>query len=358
MHRSSVPHAWLQLTLSLSRAQARRWLAEHGSDPGAAAAALGPPSKEIQARLERCLSWLEGDPQRSLLTLADADYPAALLHSPDPPLLLYLEGQRAQLTQPAIAIVGSRHPTASGLEIAREYAEWAAASGWAVVSGLALGIDAAAHEGALQVGTTWAVLGTGLDTVYPPRHKALAAQVAAAGLLISEHAPGTPPLAAHFPVRNRIIAGLSQACLVVEAALKSGSLVSARLASEANRDVFAIPGSIRSPQSQGCHWLIQQGAKLVQSPQDILDELPAPTANRVARTPAPTRPNPAPDDGPLFAPTDPLLLALGAEELTLDTLHARVGGPVADLLGRLLGLELEGRVQRLPGDRFRRLARA
>ncbi|MBH9553936.1 DNA-processing protein DprA [Inhella gelatinilytica] len=344
--------AWLRLTLSQSRAQARRSLAAHGSDPEAAAAALGPLSADAQDRLSRSRNWLEGGPNRSVLTLADADYPSALLHSPDPPLALFLEGRRDQLHQPGFAIVGSRHPTAAGLETAREYAEWAAGAGWAVVSGLALGIDGAAHSGALKSGVTWAVLGTGLDQIYPPRHRALAARIAEHGLLISEHPPGTPPIPAHFPVRNRIIAGLSQACLVVEAALKSGSLVTARLASEANREVFAIPGSIRSLQSQGCHWLIQQGAKLVQCPQDILDEMPSPQT---------VMPSALPVDAPVLGSgpaSDPVVVALGVDELGFDALHARLGGSVPELLGRLLSLELEGRIQRLPGDRFRRLARA
>jgi DNA processing protein len=206
-----------------------------------------------------------------------------------------------------------------------------------VVSGLAMGIDGAAHAGALGCGSSWAVLGSGLDVIHPRSHRALAERLVAQGLLISEHPPGTQPLPQHFPVRNRVIAGLSQGCLVVEAAEQSGSLITARLAAEAGREVFAVPGSIRSPQSRGCHQLIQQGAKLVQSLADLLPELPAPPA-------APTS----------AAPADPLLDAMGFEPCGVEDLLARTGLSTEALLARLLELELDGRVRRSSGGRFER----
>ncbi|WP_374438450.1 DNA-processing protein DprA [Inhella sp.] len=334
--------AWLRLSGEMGRAQARRLLQACACDARRAQAHLSVPSAEQQRRLEQALAWLE-EPGHSLLKLGDADYPQQLLNSPDPPLALFLDGRREQLSHPALAIVGTRHPTPSGLELARQFAEDIAQAGWVVVSGLALGIDGAAHAAALQRGSTWAVLGCGLDQIYPPRHRSLAARIREQGLLISEHAPGEPPLPANFPVRNRIIAGLSQGCLVVEAALRSGSLITARLASEAGREVFAVPGPIRSLQAQGCHQLIQQGAKLVQSLQDILDELPAPS---------PPAPSQAPLSAPDAEPADPLLQALGLEPVGLDRLQQRLGWGIAEVLTQIFQLELQGQVQRLPGERF------
>lgn len=339
--------AWLRLGGELGRAQARRLLQACGCDAQQAAAQLPAITAEQAGRLQHSLDWLH-EPGHSLLTLGDADYPPQLLHSPDPPLRLFLAGRREQLPRPALAIVGTRHPTPSGLELARQFALEASQAGWVVVSGLALGIDGAAHGAALQQGSTWAVLGCGLDQVYPPRHRELAGRIRAQGLLISEHAPGEPPLSAHFPVRNRIIAGLSQGCLVVEAALRSGSLITARLASEAGREVFALPGPVRSLQAQGCHQLIQQGAKLVQSFQDILDELPAP----VAPPPAAAALAVPPAAG---VPADPVLQALGFEPVGLDTLQQRLGWNTAELLAQVFQLELLGQVERLPGERFVRV---
>ena len=238
--------AWLRLlgAPGVGRGKARRLIAEHGSLQ-AAAERVPPADDALQTQVERSWQWLQADARRSLLCLGDADYPEALLNSPDPPLLLFLEGQREQLGRlPALAVVGSRHPTPQGRETAHELAAQLAAAGYAVVSGLALGIDGAAHQGALTQGASWAVLGSGLDQIHPRSHQALADRLSEQGLLISEHVPGTPPLPAHFPVRNRIIAGLSQGCLVVEAAEQSGSLITARLAIEAGREVFAVPGSI------------------------------------------------------------------------------------------------------------------
>lgn len=328
--------AWTRLLGAGGRQQVRRWLREHGSLEAAAAAAP-PLDAEGEARLARSAAWLQADPAHSLLCLGDPDYPEALLHSPDPPLLLYLDGQREQLTRlPAMAVVGSRHPTPQGLEIARDFAAQLAEAGYAVVSGLALGIDAAAHEGALQTGASWAVLGSGIDEIQPRRHRALADRLRERGLLISEHPPGTPALPAQFPVRNRLIAGLAQGCLVVEAAAQSGSLITARLALEAGRELFAVPGSIHSPQSRGCHVLIQQGAKLVQELGDLLPELPP-------------RPVPAP------VPHDPLLDALGWTPRSLDQLQQHLGWPVERLLARLLELEFEGLVRAVDGAAYLRL---
>ncbi len=281
--------------------------------------------------------------------MGDPDYPPLLLQTADPPLLLYVQGAPALLAAPSVAVVGSRNPTAQGADNARAFAAALSAQGLVVVSGLALGIDGAAHAGALEGGVgTLAVVGTGLDRVYPARHRELAHRIAAAGergALVSEYAPGTPALPAHFPQRNRIIAGLTLGTLVVEAALRSGSLITARLAAEAGRDVFAVPGSIHAPQSRGCHALIQQGAQLVQSAADIIDAL------HLAR--ASSRP---PESAPASAGAgDPILEALGHDPVTLDALIARTGWPAHELAARLLELELKGLAARLPGGLYQRM---
>ena len=223
-------------------------------------------------------------------------------------------------------------------------------AGFVIVSGLALGIDGAAHEGALAgSGATVAVIGTGPDQVYPARHRALAQRIVQRGLILSEYLPGTPPLPLHFPQRNRIIAGLARGTLVVEAAVQSGSLITARMAVEAGREVFAIPGSIHAPQSRGCHALIRQGAKLVESAADILEEFQGGTQAEMAL-------EPGTDETPSDAPADALLEALGHDPVTLDALSARTGWSAADLNVRLLELELDGQVARLPGGLFQRRA--
>jgi len=335
---------WLRLLgcAGVGRTKARKLLQQFGTLKAAAASL--PLRDETSALIEASQRWLDQSPMRTLLCLGDSDYPEALLESPDPPLVLFLEGRREQLSQlPAMAIVGSRHATPQGLDHAEYFGAELAAAGFAVVSGLAMGIDGAAHRGALSKGASWAVLGSGLDVIHPRSHRALAERMIEHGLLISEHPPGTQPLPQHFPVRNRIIAGLSQGCLVIEAAEKSGSLITARLAMEAGREVFALPGPIRSPQSRGCHLLIQQGAKLVTALSDLLPELP-PTA---VPKPASSAETPA-------AIADPLLEALGWEPSSLESLQDRLGWPTAQLLERLLTLELEGQVRRLAGGRFER----
>jgi len=321
------------------------------------ALSLAPDS--LEALIERSWRWLNEDDAHHLLALGDSDYPAQLLATADPPLLLYLQGRRELLGEPCMAIVGSRKPTAQGLDHAGAFARDLSRSGYCIVSGLALGVDGAAHLAALaENGLTVAVLGTGLDQIYPRRHLGLARDITRHGLLISEYALGTPPLAPNFPRRNRIIAGLSLGTLVVEAALRSGSLITARLASEAGREVFAIPGSIHSAQSQGCHLLIQQGAKLVQSLADVLDELPRPgpvppgVPDQQYAAEAEMDVEPASEAA--STAQDRLLDLMGYEPISLDELQQRGGWPVAELNGHLLELELDGTVARLAGQLFQR----
>lgn len=371
---------WLRLALTpgVGDGTARRLLAAFGlpdaifsRSPAALAqvcsaaqvTALGHLPAGFEALLERTWQWWrEADDApvaRAIVTLGDAAYPPELLQTADPPLMLYLMGRPADaltdLARHAIAIVGSRNPTPQGEVDARLFARSLAASGLTVVSGLALGIDGAAHDGALDGAApemelaTVAVVGTGLDLVYPKRHRELAHRITERGLIVSEFPLGTPPLSQNFPKRNRLIAALSRGTLVVEAALASGSLVTARLAVEQGKEVFAIPGSIHSPQSRGCHALIRQGAKLVESVQDIFEELQpgAAVRDRAAAT--------ATDDEDL-APQG-LLAQMGHDPVSLDALGARTGRSAADLQVELLELELDGRVARLPGGLFQRMAR-
>ncbi len=363
--------AWLRLLAApqVGRETARRLLAAFGSPETAIAAgaaarrtvvgraaadSLDTPPAALDAQIASTLDWLRADAagRRSIVVLGDPLYPPSLLQAADPPLLLYVLGDPALLHSPAVAIVGSRNPTPQGSENASAFARRLSEAGLVVVSGLALGIDTAAHEGALDGPTpTVAVVGTGLDRVYPKRNLALARRIAETGAIVSEFPLGTPPLPPHFPMRNRIIAGLAEGTLVVEAALRSGSLVTARLAVESNREVFAVPGSIHSPQSRGCHALIRQGAKLVESAQDILEELRPGGAWQASLAPALPNAGDGIDD-------DPVLAVLGFDPATLDALAGRTGLSAADLAIRLLELELSGQVARLPGQLFQRVTTA
>ena len=367
--------AWLRLTLSpgISLDAARRLLTAFGSpqavfEQSASALretgtdklvrAIQTPPPSLATQLQTTLDWLNAGDDRCVVALGDPGYPASLLNIEDPPLMLYMLGSLAKRAYEAtdtiarsLAIVGSRNPTPQGESNARAFAKAFGGAGICVVSGLALGIDGAAHDGALLGGgQTIAVVGTGLDRVYPKKHLDLAHRITRQGMIVSEFALGMPPLTANFPRRNRLISGLSRGTLVVEAALKSGSLITARLASEQGKDVFAIPGSIHSPQSRGCHALIKQGAKLVELAQDVLEELHW----------APSCPPPI-DLQPVAGldPADPalrsLLLALGYDAVSLDALQARTGLDTPRLQAGLFELELSGQIARLPGGLYQRL---
>lgn len=365
--------AWLRLleTPGIGRQRARRLLRAFGgpreifeASPAAwrevldghkVCEALAQAPEGHDALVERTAQWLQ-QPDCHLLVLGDPAYPQPWMELADPPLVLHARGRLALLGVGALAIVGSRHPTPQGADNAFQFAAALSEAGMVVVSGLAQGIDGAAHEGALSGPSgTVAIVGTGLDRVYPRQHHALAGRIATEGLMLSEHVLGTPPLAPHFPQRNRLIAGLGRGTLVVEAALQSGSLITARLAMECGREVFAIPGSIHSPQVKGCHKLIKEGAKLVETTQDILDELRWGTTTASTGTGTGTATDQTPPD---TAPEDPLLTALGWTATTLDALQARTGQPTAELSIRLLELELSNQVVRLPGQLFQRQASA
>jgi DNA processing protein len=356
-------HHWLRLTLipGIGGERQRRLLKAFGlpghvfdAGHGALAPLVGDKlahalrDLDVDAAIETALAWAQAD-ENHILTLADERYPSALFDTADPPTLLYVKGDPAALALPSLAIVGSRNATAQGLDNAAAFARELAGSGLAIVSGLALGIDAAAHAGALSAGgKTVAVIGTGADRMYPARNKALASQIIRSGAIVSEFPLGTPAAAHNFPRRNRIISGLSRGVLVVEAAPGSGSLITARQANEQGREVFAIPGSIHSPLSKGCHQLIREGAKLVETARDILEEqafahMPGAPQDAAADVPA------APADA------DPLLTAMGFDPVSIDTLVQRSGLTTDSLYAMLLDMELEGRVSRLPGGRFQRL---
>jgi DNA processing protein len=405
--------AWLRLTLTsgVGNATARKLLATFGLPQAVfeqssdalrqvvtplQATALQATPPELPDLLDTTWRWLDDAGQapqadrvaRRIVTLGDAAYPAALLDIEDPPLMLYLLGQ-AFAAAPApqgsvgdkrdapclfdraarrgIAIVGSRNPTPQGEANARQFARAFSEAGLTVVSGLALGIDGAAHLGALEGAeaagqdgaiATIAVVGTGLDRVYPKKHLALAHRIARHGLLVSEYPLGTPPVSANFPRRNRLISGLSLGTLVVEAALKSGSLITARMASEQGKDVFAIPGSIHASQSHGCHALIQQGAKLVESAGDVLEELRLPPDRAGINPETIADSDPSTLGNGLKTSEDAVLEALGFDPVGLDALLARTGMDTARLQARMLELELDGAVARLPGGLFQRLGAA
>lgn len=386
--------AWLRLSLTpgVGDTTARRLLAAFGLPdqvfaqsqsalrqvvtPAQSLALLTPPASwSAQCHLTR--AWLAEAEGRSIVTLADAAYPRVLLEMSDPPLLLYLQGRTDLLVHPqCLAVVGSRNPTPQGELTAHDMSRALAAAGVCIVSGMALGVDGAAHSGALDAaGATIAVVGTGLDRVYPRRHLALAHRIAQTGLLVSEFALGSSPAPANFPKRNRIIAGLSQGTLVVEAALASGSLITARLAAEMGREVFAIPGSIHAPQAKGCHALIRQGAKLVETAQDVLEDMrmlasAAPVQSRQAVPAEPPALGASDASAPLTdqggeavpagvcGPQASLLAQMGYHPLSLDALQARTGHAAADLQAWLMELELDGHIARVPGGLFQRLVRA
>jgi DNA processing protein len=374
--------AWLRLSLThgVGNETMRRLMAAFGMPEAvftqsssslrqvvsaAQALALQQEPDGWQTLLDDTWEWLQTPAglhvKRAIVTLGDNDYPSALLEMPDPPMMLYVLGQTDWLSKleatSCIAVVGSRNPTPQGEQNAKAFAQALSSAGLTVVSGMALGVDGAAHEGALsgaapEALATIAVVGTGLDRVYPKHHLQLAHQIAQRGLILSEYPLGTPPLNANFPKRNRIISGLSQATLVVEAALKSGSLITAKQALEQGKEVLAIPGSIHSTQSKGCHALIKQGAKLVESAQDVLEELRVPD-------PFKSNPNPATDeDESAVTPEAHLLTCMGFDPVGLDALQARCGLDTASLQTQLLTLELEGQIGRLPGGLFQRMAKA
>ena len=395
--------AWLRLSLTdgVGNDAAQRLLTHFGSpeavfeQPASAlrevvssaqADALLEPPLTLDMQLALTQHWLAQSHtacERAVWCLGDAHYPTALLQLSDPPLMLYAQGQLSWPLPPAVAVVGSRNPTPQGAQTAEQLSEALARAGLCVVSGLALGVDGAAHRGALQSGSgasalaalatrttpttlatqapahssadmqntpmlrTIAVVGTGLDRVYPRQHHALAQTITQYGWLLSEYPLGTPPLAHHFPRRNRLIAALGLGTLVVEAALQSGSLITAHLALELGREVMAIPGSIHAPQSRGCHALIKEGAKLVETAQDVLEELqPLPTGLLMHNSN---------DQATTGSPEHPLLAHMGHVPVSLDALQTRSAWDAPALLGALLTLELEGVVARLPGGLYQRL---
>jgi DNA processing protein len=377
--------AWLRLSMTegVGNDAARRLLGCFGSPqavfeqteaalcqvatPKQAQALLTVPN-ELAVQCVRTHQWLMHQPDthtHALWTLGDPHYPPELLQLADPPLMIYVAGQTERTLGNAVAIVGSRNPTPQGAQTAEQFGEALSAAGLCVVSGLALGVDGAAHKGALRGGVssatdgkhwhTVAVVGTGLDRVYPRQHQTLAGQIALHGLLISEYHLGTAPLAHHFPKRNRIIAALGLGTLVVEAALKSGSLITAKMALDLNREVLAIPGSIHATQSHGCHALIRQEAKLVENAQDVLEELqlaPQQQVNLFADALE------GEADAGSSGNEHPLLVHMGFVPVSLDALQARCGLDTATLQAQLLTLEFDGAVGRLPGGLFQRLATA
>jgi len=326
-------------------AGARDW-ASHGLTAPVCNAIRTPDA----AALRNAAEWLQA-PGHHLLGWRDAEYPPLLRRIASPPAMLFVAGDPAQLWRPAVAIVGSRTATAGGCTNAGQFARQLAKAGLCIASGLAAGIDAAAHSATLEAGgVTVAVLGTGPDIAYPARHQTLLERIAATGAVVSEHPPGTGPLRQHFPSRNRILAGLSLGTLVIEAALRSGALITAHQAIDAGREVFAVPGSIHNPMVRGCHRLIREGATLVETPQEVIDAL-TPLVLDLARALqgelcASPLPSVAPAQSPLLAQTNynRLWQALGHDPTGMDALEERTGLTVAELSAMLLTLELEGHV--------------
>jgi len=348
---------WLALSLTrgLGSENTRRLLREFGSPEAIFSASVSSLKNFVKHDLASSISkgiddevlsatlvWLE-DNNNHIVTLADSEYPQALLNIPDPPILIYVKGRLDLLNKTAMAVVGSRNATPQGTSNAEAFSRSLSNEGLCIISGLAHGIDSAAHRGALQgKGSSIAIVGTGLDKVYPAANRDLAHELAQHGALISEFPIGTPPLAANFPRRNRLISGLSLGCLVVEASLQSGSLITARLALEQGRDVFAIPGSIHAPQSKGCHALLKQGAKLVETARDILEELDM-SPNALV--------HPIDSEDSEVA----LFEHLGFDPVDMETLSARSGLTVSQLSAMLLTLELDGRICALPGGLYQRI---
>jgi len=357
--------SWLQLTLTpgIGSAALRGMLRQFGLPEnivGRKASELSPfverqvldalSSEPVKAAVSRALDWA-AQPGHAVITLADPSYPRALLEIADPPALLYAIGRGELLQRPGLAVVGSRNATAQGESNAQSFAKALSEAGLTIVSGLAMGIDAGAHRGGLAgPGSTIAVLGTGVDVVYPRRNAELAAEIAARGVLISEFPLETAPAAYNFPKRNRLISGLARGCLVIEAAAASGSLITARTAAEQGREVFAIPGSIHSPLSRGCHALIKTGAKLVESAQDVLDELSGFRATGYASTTAKRD-----ERGRQAEPSGGLLDCMGHDPVDIDALCSRAGLSAEQVSAELLRLELDGLVAALPGGLYQRL---
>jgi DNA processing protein len=305
--------------------------------------------------ITRDLEW-QDKPGNRIMTCHDADYPVLLLQVDTPPPLLYVHGNTDILGEPILAMVGSRNPSAAGARTATDFARHLSAAGLVISSGLALGIDAACHQGALDAGApTIAVMGTGLDRVYPARHRDLARQVAEHGALLSEFPVGTPPRAENFPRRNRIISGLSMGTLVVEAAIRSGSLITARYAGDQGREVFAIPGSIHNPLARGCHQLIRQGAKLVETAQDVIDELGvlADSCYRSTRSSATTEVSGEPHK--LNPEYKQLIDIIGFDNTSVDQLVRSSGLTPAEVSSMLLQLEMSGFIASSPGGVYNRL---
>ncbi|QNP39640.1 DNA-processing protein DprA [Lysobacter solisilvae (ex Woo and Kim 2020)] len=377
MHNDDTDALLRLITAGGAAAPRKALLERHGSATAALAAgatawrASGLSDAQVHAlrrpdaaKLEAARHWCT-DARHHLLGWNDADYPSLLRRSPNAPLALFVAGDPALLWHPAIAIVGSRAATPGGRDNAAVFARCFVASGFAVVSGLAAGVDAAAHQAALEAsGATVAVLGTGPDVPYPRAHADLHARIAATGAIVSEHLPGTGARTEHFPSRNRILAGLALGTVVIEAAERSGALITARLAAEAGREVFAVPGSIHNPLARGCHRLIRDGAALVETAREVIAAL-APAAQELAadlriRLDSPTSPagaaaaaDPGPDEGPEGSQTDPprqdgdhqkLWKALGHDPTDMDQLVTRTGLTPAELSSMLLLMELDGRV--------------
>jgi DNA processing protein len=356
--------AWLALARcpSLTADVLRPALVDAGSACAVVASARTRFGATLADRLARAaahvdadLAWLAASPTRAFVALHSPDYPPLLASAPDAPVALWIDGDVAALRGAQVAVVGSRRPTPTGRQVARDWSARFAARGAIVTSGLADGIDAEAHRGALDVpgGRTVAVCGTGLDSVYPPRNAALAAAIATRGAVVSEFPPGTPARPANFPRRNRIISGLAIVTVVVEAASRSGSLITARLAAEQGREVCAVPGSVYNPLARGCHALLRQGARLVEDPDDVLNALEfSPLAAVPAEAGAPRDEASATRlerPGALDKEYEMLLDALGFEPLDVDTLVDRTGLPAQIVSSMLLILELQGRVEARAG---------